>query len=87
MESLVDERGRILIPKNLRELLGIKEGSSVEIVEDIKEGSLTIKTSTKAKSSRRKPGVKELYGIGVKVNKTGKPEPWPSPREIKSIWE
>jgi AbrB family looped-hinge helix DNA binding protein len=86
MESLVDERGRILIPKDLRELLGIKEGSSVELVEDIKEGVITIKTAAKAKS-RRKPGVKELYGIGVKVKKTGKPEPWPSPREIKSIWE
>ena len=87
MESTVDERGRILIPKDLRERFGIGEGSSVEIVEDVKEGVITIKPSSKAKASRKKSGLKMFYGIGATVKKTGKAEAWPTPREIKSIWE
>jgi len=87
MESIVDDRGRILIPKELRERFSLKEGSPVEIAEDAKYGVITIKPSPKAKSSRKKPRLKELYGIGATVRKTGKPEPWPTPQEIKSIWE
>lgn len=83
----MDDRGRILIPKELRERFNLKEGSPVEIVEDAKNSIITIKPSPKTKSSRKKPRLKELYGVGATVRKTGKPEPWPTPKEIKSIWE
>lgn len=87
MESVVDQRGRILIPKDIRERFGIREGSLVEIIEDVKGGAITIRPSAKVKPSKGKSGIIGFYGIGARVNKTGEPEPWPSPREIKSIWE
>jgi AbrB family looped-hinge helix DNA binding protein len=77
METVVDARGRILIPQQLREDLGLTEGVVVELQEE--KGTIII-TPVK----RERPTWKELNGI--KPKRTGKPE-WPTPEEIKSIWE
>jgi len=50
----VDERGRIVIPKDIRERLNLKEGSKVEISVDEK-GRIIITV--------RRMSVDDIYGI------------------------
>lgn len=76
-ETVVDERGRILIPQEIRERLGLNEGAVVKVAEVGKE--LIVKPVGK-----RRRSWKDLYG--VKPQRTGKPE-WPTVEEIKGIWE
>ena len=77
METVIDARGRVLIPQQLREDLGLDEGVVVELQRE--KGTIVI---TPAKRGRL--SWKELNGI--KPKRTGKAE-WPTPEEIKSIWE
>jgi AbrB family looped-hinge helix DNA binding protein len=77
METVVDARGRVLIPQQLREDLGLDEGVIVELQKE--KGTIVI---TPAK--RKRLSWKQLNGI--KPKRTGKAE-WPTPEEIKSIWE
>jgi len=77
METLIDARGRVLIPHQLREELGLGEGVVVDLQKE--KGTIVI---TPAK--RKRLSWKELNGI--KPKRTGKAE-WPTPEEIKSIWE
>ena len=74
---MVDERGRILIPQEIRERLGLSEGTIVEVAEVGRE--VVIKPI-----SRKRRTWKDLCGI--KPKRTGEPE-WPIAQEIKSIWE
>jgi AbrB family looped-hinge helix DNA binding protein len=76
-ETVVDERGRILIPQEIREKMGLNEGAVVEIAEMGKE--LIVKPVSKRR--RTWEGL-----CGIKPQRTGKPE-WPTAEEIKSIWE
>ena len=76
-ETVVDERGRILVPQEIRERLGLGEGTIVKVVEMEKE--IVIKPV-----SRKRRTWKDLCGI--KPQRTGKPE-WPTAKEIKDIWE
>ena len=78
MESIVDERGRVLIPQELRAELGLTEGTVVRL-QKRSEGSIVLRP---ARQSRRT--WKDLNG--VEPVRTGKPE-WPSPEEAKAIWE
>jgi AbrB family looped-hinge helix DNA binding protein len=77
METVIDARGRVLIPQQLREDLGLDEGVVVELQKE--KGTIVI---TPAK--RKRLSWKELNGI--KPKRTGKAE-WPAPEEIKGIWE
>jgi len=77
METMVDERGRVLIPLGMRRELGLDEGTAVEL-EKAGQGVLV----TPAK--RRRLSWKDLHGM--RPERTGKPE-WPAPKEIKGIWE
>ena len=77
MGTVVDARGRVLIPQQLREELGLDEGVAVELQRE--KGTIVI---TPAKG--RRLSWKELNG--TKPKRTGKAE-WPTPEEIKSIWE
>ena len=79
METVVDERGRVLIPQQLREEAGIEEGTIVKVEKG--EGK-TIQIAPLKGAARL--AWKDLNGI--KPRRTGKPK-WPTPREIKSIWE
>jgi AbrB family looped-hinge helix DNA binding protein len=77
LESVVDEKGRLLIPQSLRERIGITSGTVVKMRE---KGEIVEIVPT----SRKRRTWKDLHGI--KPKRTGKPS-WPTPEEIKSIWE
>ena len=76
METVVDERGRVLIPQELRLELGLAEGTVVDLKKA--EGGIVMRPARSKRLSW-----KELNG--VKPKRTAKPE-WPTPEEIKSIW-
>ncbi len=73
----MDERGRVLIPQNLRSEVGLDEGTVVEIRKEGKRSLLL------APSRERRRTWKELNGLNP--TRTGDPE-WPTPEEIKGIW-
>jgi bifunctional DNA-binding transcriptional regulator/antitoxin component of YhaV-PrlF toxin-antitoxin module len=77
METLVDERGRVLIPQGLRSEVGLEEGMTVTIKKEGKNALLL------AASSKGRRTWEELNGL--EPARTGKPK-WPTPQEIKSIW-
>jgi AbrB family looped-hinge helix DNA binding protein len=79
LETVVDERGRVLIPQELREEAGLEEGTVVK-VEKGKGKTIQI--------AALKPGARLAWKDldGIKPHRTGKPE-WPTPEEIKDIWE
>ena len=77
METTIDASGRVLIPQQLRDDLGLAEGVLVSLRK--KKGTIVL---TPAKKTR--PSWKDLNGLTPK--RTGKPE-WPTADEIKSIWE
>jgi AbrB family looped-hinge helix DNA binding protein len=76
METVVDERGRVLIPQELRRELGLEEGTIVDIEK--LEGGIIM-----TPARRKHLSWKELNGI--KPKRTARPQ-WPTPEEIKSIW-
>jgi len=75
-QTVVDQRGRVLIPEEIREGTGFGQGTVVEVE---KEGEGIVMRPIR----RSKRSWKQLCGLGPK--RTGKPE-WPTPEEIKSIW-
>lgn len=74
METRIDTEGKILIPKTIREKLGITEDTRFMI--EAQEGNLVLKP-------QRQKQIEDLFGHTV--DRTGDPE-WESPQEIKSIW-
>jgi len=75
-QVVVDQRGRILIPEEMREGAGLDEGTIVRVEEQ--KGAIMIKPIRKGKRTW-----KQLCGTIPK--RTGKPE-WSTAEEIKSIW-
>jgi bifunctional DNA-binding transcriptional regulator/antitoxin component of YhaV-PrlF toxin-antitoxin module len=75
-ETIVDQRGRVLIPEEIRESAGLTSGAMVAI-EKAKD-VVVIKRLRK-----HKRGWRQLCGLAPE--RTGKPE-WPSTEEIKDIW-
>ncbi len=75
-ETVVDQRGRVLIPEEVRETMGLTSGTVVAIEKS--RDAVVIKPLRKAKRSWR-----QLRGLAPK--RKGKPE-WPTPEEIKGIW-
>jgi AbrB family looped-hinge helix DNA binding protein len=76
---VVDERGRVLIPQELRRELGLDEGTVVDMEKS--EGVIIM-----TPARRKHFSWKELNGIKPKTKRTARPQ-WPTPEEIKSIWE
>lgn len=76
-EVTIDERGRLLIPQEIRERLGLAEGAVVRVADAGNEIVL--------KPMKRKRREWSDF-CGIKPRRTGKPE-WPTAPEIKSIWE
>ena len=74
--TVVDQRGRVLIPEDIRGVTGLEEGTVVKV--ETQEDGIVIKPIRRSKRSW-----KELCGLVPK--RTGKPE-WPTPEEIKNIW-
>ena len=75
-ETVVDQRGRVLIPEEIRESAGLTSGAMVAI-EKAKD-VVVIKPLRK-----HKRGWRQLCGLAPE--RTGKPE-WPTTEEIKDIW-
>ncbi|MGA2789855.1 MAG: AbrB/MazE/SpoVT family DNA-binding domain-containing protein [Candidatus Bathyarchaeia archaeon] len=75
-QTVVDQRGRVLIPEDVREGAGLDEGTIVRV--ENQEDGILIKPIRRGKRTWR-----ELCGLIPK--RTGKPE-WPTTEEIKSIW-
>jgi AbrB family looped-hinge helix DNA binding protein len=75
-ETIVDQRGRVLIPEEIRESAGLTSGAMVAI-EKAKD-VIVIKPLRK-----HKRGWRQLCGLAPE--RTGKPE-WPTTEEIKDIW-
>jgi AbrB family looped-hinge helix DNA binding protein len=79
METVVDERGRVLIPRELRAEVGLDEGTVVQIRKGAKDSIVLAPSKKKGRRSW-----KQLCGLNP--TRTGEPE-WPTPEEIKSVWE
>ena len=77
METVVDERGRVLIPQGLRAEVGLEEGTVVQIKKEGKNALLL------AASSKGRRDWKDLNGL--EPARTGEPK-WPTPEQIKSVW-
>ncbi|MCW3142079.1 MAG: AbrB/MazE/SpoVT family DNA-binding domain-containing protein [Methanophagales archaeon] len=77
MEARIDAKGRIVIPKSVREKLQIREGMLI-LIEEKKDKILL------SPKREKKRNVEDFFGL--KVKRTGRPE-WATPKEIKSIWE
>ncbi len=67
---------RATIPKEVADALALKQGE--QLVVDIKDDAVLL-------TKKGSHGVAELYG--TLQEKTGEVRHWPTPREIKSIWE
>ena len=76
-QTVVDQRGRILIPEDMREDAGLDEGTIVRV--ERQDEAIMIRPVGRGKRRTWK----QLCGIIPK--RTGKPE-WPTAEEIKSIW-
>lgn len=75
-EAIVDQRGRVLIPGEIRDSTGLASGTVVAVEKE--RDVIVIRPLSKVKR-----GWRELCGIVPK--RTGKPK-WPTPEEIKDIW-
>lgn len=73
-EVIVDDRGRILIPKELREKVGLKPGSGARL--EVKNGQIII-----TPPSSPKDFIREMVGFMVEGKATG------DPLKLKHIWE
>jgi AbrB family looped-hinge helix DNA binding protein len=76
-QTVVDQRGRVLIPEDIREDTGLDHGTVVEVEKEAER--VVIRPIRESKRSW-----KQLCGLRPK--RTGKPE-WPAPEEIKNIWQ
>jgi AbrB family looped-hinge helix DNA binding protein len=72
---------RATIPKEIVDDLSLKEGEDV-IVTEVDE-TILIKRKNKAGTMSNTPS----QFFGILKSKTGKVQHWPSPEEIKSIWD
>ncbi|MGI0090955.1 MAG: AbrB/MazE/SpoVT family DNA-binding domain-containing protein [Nitrososphaerales archaeon] len=70
---------RAIIPKDIVENLSLRQGE--DMIVTLVDDSILLKRTNK----RRTDKPTQFYGI--LRGKTGKVEHWPTPREIKSIWE
>jgi len=75
-ETMVDQRGRVLIPKAIRESTGLIRGTVVAVERE--RDRVVIKPLRKSKRGLRR-------SCGLVPKRIGRPE-WPTPEEIKSIW-
>lgn len=73
---------RATIPKEILESLSLSQGEDVEVSVGDKD---TILLKKRKGGARRNDTSAHLYGI--LKEKTGKVQHWPTPEEIKDIWE
>ncbi|MEW6603073.1 MAG: AbrB/MazE/SpoVT family DNA-binding domain-containing protein [Thermoproteota archaeon] len=74
---------RATIPKELAEMLSLKDGDIVNIMTADDDGDDRTKIVIEKIGSDDAPTMAKFYGM-LKVKEIKK---WPSPEEIKSMWE
>ena len=75
-ETVIDERGRVLIPEEIRSSTGLSGGTLVAVEK--KDKVIVIRPLSRGKREWR-----QLCGLVPK--RTGKPD-WQAPEELKNIW-
>ncbi|MBS7250557.1 MAG: AbrB/MazE/SpoVT family DNA-binding domain-containing protein [Candidatus Freyarchaeota archaeon] len=75
-EAVVDSKGRIVIPKRLREILDLREGTKVKLL--VEEGKIVV-----MKPVTSKEFIREMEGF----IKEGSPIQMANPLKLKEIWE
>lgn len=75
-QTVVDQRGRVLTPEDVRESTGLDQGTVVRV--ERQEEGIVIRPIRRIRRTW-----KQLCGLTPK--RTGRPE-WPTAEEIKSIW-
>jgi len=75
-EAIIDTKGRIVIPRQLREKLNLREGSKVRLT--LEEGKIVI-----IRPITPKEFIHQMEGSV----KEGSPIPKINPLELKKIWE
>ncbi len=80
LEATVDSKNRVVLPRDVRERLGVKPGSTVRFVE-VEDGFKIVKAG-----GRDRDEVEMLNKILLEEpRRTGRPENW-DPQRMKSIW-
>lgn len=75
----IDDLGRIVIPKEIRRTMGVREGDPLEMFIDEKSGGLTL-ISYHAETSSK------LRGIAENLNSVGAtPEHWEIAKELNVL--
>jgi AbrB family looped-hinge helix DNA binding protein len=75
-ETVVDRKGRVVIPKRMRERLGLREGVAVKLT--LEEERILVMRQVTPESF-----IREMEGC----IKEGSPVPKINPLELKRIWE
>jgi len=75
-EVVIDRKGRVVIPRELRKELGLREGSRVRLTHEEKRIVITTPVSPEE-------FIREMEGCV----KEGSPVPKMNPLELKKIWE
>ena len=75
-EAIIDKKGRIVIPRHLREELGLREGTKVRLV--MEEGKIVVMRPVTPEEF-----IHEMEGC----IKEGSQIPKINPLELKKIWE
>ena len=75
-EAVIDDKGRIAIPKRLREDLGLRQGTRVRLL--LEEGKIVI-----MKPVTPEEFIREMEGF----IKEGSPVKKANPLKLKEIWE
>ncbi len=76
MEAVIDKKGRIVIPANLRQRLGLREGAKVKLA--LERGKIVIMRPVAPEEF-----IHEMEGC----IKEGNPIPRVNPLRLKEIWE
>ena len=76
MEATIDEKGRVVIPRVLREGMGLRVGAKVRLV--LEEGKIIL-----MKPLAPEEFIREIEGCV----KEGSPIPKVDPLDLKRIWE
>lgn len=79
MSTKVDDRGRVLIPKEIRERVGLEPGSLVLVNAD--EGGIHLRPAMS-----REEALSRLLG-GITEENARTSEPTEDPLDVKKIWE
>ena len=75
----IDDLGRVVIPKEIRRTIGIKEGDPVEMFVDTESGGLVLMAYFSEASDKIKAVAENLNTVGAT------PEHWAIAEELKQI--